>query len=60
MSWAARRKTTIKDDKAYWLLGIFGVFMPLIYGEGEDHTFLRLKEEIQRLAARDNQGSGDV
>jgi len=60
MSWAVRRKTTIKEDKAYCLLGIFGVFMPLIYGEGEDHAFLRLKEEVQKLAARDKQGSGDA
>jgi hypothetical protein len=60
MSWAARRKTTMKEDKAYCLLGIFGVFMPLIYGEGEDHAFLRLKEEVQKLAARDKQGSGDA
>ena len=60
MSWAVRRKTTIKEDKAYCLLGIFGVFMPLIYGEGEDHALLRLKEEIQKLVARDRQGSGDA
>ena len=60
MSWAARRKTTIREDKAYCLLGIFGVFMPLIYGEGEDHAFLRLNEEVQKLAARDKQGSGDA
>jgi len=48
MSWAARRITTKKEDKAYCLMGIFGVFLPLIYGEGEDHAMLRLKEEIQR------------
>ena len=60
MSWAARRKTTIKEDKAYCLLGIFGVFMPLIYGEGEDHAFLPLEEEVQKLVARDKQGPGDV
>jgi hypothetical protein len=60
MSWAARRKTTIKEDKAYCLLGIFGVFMPLIYGEGEDHAFLRLKEEVGKLAARDKQSGWDA
>lgn len=60
MSWAARRKTTVKEDKAYCLLGLFEVFMPLIYGEREDHAFLRLKEEIQKLAARDKQGSGNA
>ncbi|KAH7380145.1 heterokaryon incompatibility protein-domain-containing protein [Pyrenochaeta sp. MPI-SDFR-AT-0127] len=57
MSWAARRTTTVKEDKVYCLLGIFEVFLPLIYGEGEDHATLRLKEEIQkqqdRLRARE-------
>jgi hypothetical protein len=48
MSWVARRDTTIKEDKVYCLFGIFGVFMPLIYGEGEKHAFKRLKEEIQK------------
>ena len=60
MSWVVNRKTTIKEDKAYCLLGIFGVFMPLIYGEGEDHAFLRLKEEVHKLAARDKQGPGNT
>lgn len=32
---------------AYWLLGIFDVFIPLIYGE-QDHAFVRLKEEIDK------------
>jgi hypothetical protein len=44
--WAKNRQTTRKEDKAYCLLGIFGVFMPLIYGEGEDHAFKRLLGEI--------------
>ena len=48
MSWAAKRMTTIPEDKAYCLFGIFGVFMPLIYGEGEAHASTRLMEEIQR------------
>jgi hypothetical protein len=48
MRWAGKRKTTVKEDKAYCLLGIFGVFMPLIYGEGEVHASLRLREEVQR------------
>ncbi|KEF53604.1 uncharacterized protein A1O9_10579 [Exophiala aquamarina CBS 119918] len=45
MSWAARRKTTRVEDVAYCLLGIFGVNMPLLYGEGE-RAFTRLQEEI--------------
>ncbi|KAF9065404.1 heterokaryon incompatibility protein-domain-containing protein, partial [Rhodocollybia butyracea] len=31
MSWAAGRKTTRIEDRAYSLMGIFGVFMPPIY-----------------------------
>jgi hypothetical protein len=52
MSWAAKRNTTVKEDKIYCLLGMFGVFMPLIYGEGEDHASSRLNDEIQRRAGR--------
>ncbi|KAL5114259.1 hypothetical protein ACEQ8H_007868 [Pleosporales sp. CAS-2024a] len=48
MSWAGGRETTKKEDKAYCLLGIFGIHMPLIYGEREEHAFLRLREEIQK------------
>ncbi|KAF2826698.1 kinesin light chain 1 [Ophiobolus disseminans] len=48
MSWMAGRTTTIKEDKVYCLLGIFGVFLSLIYGEGEEHATLRLKEEIHK------------
>ena len=33
--------TKKKEDKAYCMLGIFNVFMPLIYGE-EDNAFVRL------------------
>ncbi|KAH9888775.1 heterokaryon incompatibility protein-domain-containing protein [Cubamyces lactineus] len=45
MSWASRRKTTRIEDEAYSLLGIFGVYMPTIYGEGRN-AFLRLQQEI--------------
>ncbi|KAI0329668.1 HET-domain-containing protein [Cubamyces sp. BRFM 1775] len=45
MSWAASRKTTRKEDEAYSLLGILGVNMPIIYGEGS-LAFIRLQEEI--------------
>jgi hypothetical protein len=48
MSWAAGRTTTLKEDKVYCLLGIFGVFLSLIYGEGEAYATLRLREEIQK------------
>jgi hypothetical protein len=48
MSWAAQRTTTLKEDKVYCLLGIFGVFLSLIYGEGEAYATVRLREEIER------------
>ncbi|SPO03262.1 uncharacterized protein DNG_05944 [Cephalotrichum gorgonifer] len=47
MSWAANRETTNVEDRAYSLLGIFDVNMPLLYGEGE-RAFIRLQEEILR------------
>ncbi|KAH7349154.1 heterokaryon incompatibility protein-domain-containing protein, partial [Pyrenochaeta sp. MPI-SDFR-AT-0127] len=34
-AWANHRETSEEEDVAYCLLGIFDVFMPLIYGEGE-------------------------
>jgi hypothetical protein len=45
MLWAARRQTTKVEDMSYCLLGIFDVFMPLLYGEGSK-AFIRLQEEI--------------
>jgi len=47
-SWAENRQTMHKEDKAYLLLGIFDVYMPLIYGEGEDNAFTRLREAIDK------------
>jgi hypothetical protein len=52
MGWAANRKTTVEEDRAYCLLGIFGVFLPLIHGEGEDYALQRLKDEIQRRSGQ--------
>lgn len=46
MSWAERRETARKEDQAYSLLGIFDVYMPLIYSEGKEHAFTRLREVI--------------
>jgi hypothetical protein len=48
MCWASQRQTTRSEDIAYCLLGIFGVNMPLLYGEGGERAFLRLQEEIMR------------
>ncbi|KAG6326861.1 hypothetical protein ID866_12228 [Astraeus odoratus] len=49
MSWAADRKTTREEDRAYSLLGLFGVHMPMLYGEGK-HAFQRLQREIIRMS----------
>lgn len=49
MNWAAGRQTTREEDRAYSLLGLFGVNMPLLYGEG-DKAFLRLQEEITKYS----------
>ncbi|KAF4825699.1 Vegetative incompatibility protein HET-E-1 [Colletotrichum siamense] len=48
MSWAAKRETTREEDRAYSLLGIFGVHIPLLYGEGGYNAFIRLQEELIR------------
>jgi hypothetical protein len=53
LGWAAGRNTKKTEDKAYCLLGIFGVFLPLMYGEG-DNAFKRLKEEINKLSGEKN------
>ncbi|KAJ9142509.1 HET domain-containing protein [Pleurostoma richardsiae] len=45
LSWAATRETAKPEDRAYSLMGLFGVHMPLLYGEG-DRAFLRLQLEI--------------
>jgi hypothetical protein len=41
MSWTKRRQTTREEDGAYCLLGIFGISMSAIYGEGRDRAFRR-------------------
>lgn len=46
LSWAASRQTTRPEDLAYCLMGLFGVHMPLLYGEGEEKAFVRLQAEI--------------
>jgi hypothetical protein len=47
MSWAASRRTKREEDAAYSLLGIFDVYMPLIYGEGHTKAMSRLRKEIE-------------
>jgi len=48
--WQQHRETKRAEDKAYSLLGICRVYMPLIYGEGRENAFKRLHEEIQKVS----------
>ena len=50
MLWAAGRATTRPEDMAYSLLGIFGINMPVLYGEGMLEAFDRLHREIDHRA----------
>ncbi|KAL4069912.1 heterokaryon incompatibility protein-domain-containing protein [Scleroderma yunnanense] len=49
MSWAAKRTTTRVEDRAYSLLGLLDVNMPMLYGEGQK-AFHRLQLEIIRVS----------
>ncbi|KAK0647076.1 heterokaryon incompatibility protein-domain-containing protein [Cercophora newfieldiana] len=49
MSWVSRWRTTKVEDTAYCLMGLFGVNMPLLYGEG-GNAFFRLQEEILKVS----------
>lgn len=60
MSWARGRNTTVEEDAAYCLLGIFGVNLPLIYGEGVKYAFIRLEEEISRRSAFERRSEGQA
>ena len=53
MSWASKRTTSLPEDRAYSLMGLFNVNMPLLYGEGEK-AFVRLQEEIIRNSSDDS------
>ncbi|PMD33596.1 HET-domain-containing protein [Hyaloscypha variabilis F] len=50
VSWVAKRETKHEEDIAYSLFGFFGIFLPLIYGEGREHALQRLREEVNRHA----------
>ena len=50
MSWASRRRTTRVEDEAYCLMGLFGIHMPTLYGEGRN-AFYRLQEAIMNTSS---------
>ncbi|KAJ4125777.1 hypothetical protein NW765_001551 [Fusarium oxysporum] len=45
-SWASGRETTVEEDESYSLLGLFGISLPLIYGEGGKQAFNRLQRQL--------------
>lgn len=53
LAWVKDRKTTRREDKVYSLLGIFGVFLPPNYGEGEEYAFKRFCRELD-AASKDH------
>lgn len=57
MLWALGRQAKREEDAAYSLLGIFGVNMPLIYGEGRWRAYRRLKKEIRDSQEESEPGS---
>ncbi|KAG1770184.1 hypothetical protein EDD22DRAFT_948496 [Suillus occidentalis] len=46
LRWASTRVTTLQEDIAYSLFGIFGVHLPVIYGETKQNALGRLLQEI--------------
>ncbi|KAJ8595032.1 hypothetical protein M405DRAFT_694108, partial [Rhizopogon salebrosus TDB-379] len=46
LQWVSRRKTTMQEDIAYSLFGIFGIHLPVIYGERKQNALGRLLQEI--------------
>jgi hypothetical protein len=55
-SWAQERETSRKEDWAYSLLGIFDIFIPLLYGEGREKAIMRLKREVTKALRGDQLG----
>jgi hypothetical protein len=49
MRWVEHRQTKLEEDKAYSLLGIFGVYIVPIYGEGKASALARLKDEFREM-----------
>ncbi|KAG1893834.1 uncharacterized protein F5891DRAFT_985470 [Suillus fuscotomentosus] len=46
LRWASTRVTTLQEDIAYSLFGIFSIHLPVIYGEKRRNTLGRLLQEI--------------
>lgn len=50
MVWAENRQTTIDVDKVHSLLGIFNIYMPLIYNDSKENAMKRLRDEIDKAS----------
>ncbi|KAG2127929.1 uncharacterized protein EDB93DRAFT_181708 [Suillus bovinus] len=46
LQWASKRVTTLQEDIAYSLFGIFDIHLPVIYGEKKQNALGRLLQEI--------------
>src|SRR6267154_6247003 len=46
LQWVSKRVTKVPEDVAYSLFGIFGVHLPVIYGEKKQNALGRLLQEI--------------
>jgi ankyrin repeat protein len=51
LSWVTKRQTKREEDIVYCLLGFFGVFMPLLYGEGQQNALERLQEQARKKSS---------
>jgi hypothetical protein len=60
MSWIANRETTVEEDIAYSIFGIFDIHMPLIYGEGAMKALRRLGEEIEKSSNFNQHGTPTI
>lgn len=55
LEWMIGRQTTKAEDKIYSQLGLFDVSMSLVYGEGVERAFERLREEFVKRRSRPSQ-----
>ncbi len=53
LRWAAKCSTKRKEDWAYYLRGIFSIFLPQMYGE-EGNAFARLRGEPNKCSGEDH------
>lgn len=48
IGWLGGRETKLEEDGAYCLLGILGISMSIIYGEGREHAMTRVRKKANR------------